>query len=84
MIAGAKELNFREFKFALFKMSQREAIIYLHCVGKTNRKIVKLLKAPKLTVCDTVNHYKKLGTSDDQPKCGHSQTSCTPFKIKEF
>ena len=46
---------FIKFKFALFKMSQHKAIIYLLCMGKTNPEIVKLLKAPKSTVQDAVN-----------------------------
>ena len=42
-------------------MSQREAIIQLHCAGKTNPEIVKLLKAPKSTVRDAVKRYQELG-----------------------
>ena len=63
-------------------MSQRKAIIQLFCVGKTNPEIVKILKAPKLTVRDAVNEYKELETCDDHPKSGQSRTARTPTKIK--
>ena len=51
-------------------MSQRQAIIQLHCAGKTNSQIVKLLKATKSTVRDAVMLYKELGTCSDWPRCG--------------
>ena len=35
-------------------MSKRAAIIQLHRVGHSNSKIMKLLKAPKSTVHDTI------------------------------
>ena len=62
-------------------MSQRKAIIQLFCAGKTNPEIVKILKAPKLTVRDAVNQCKKLDTSDDRFKSGQQRTR-TPTKIK--
>ena len=63
-------------------MSQQKAIIQLFCAGKTNLEIVKILKAPKSTVRDAANQYKKLGTSDVCPKNGQPQTARTPTKIK--
>ena len=33
-------------------MAQREANIELHCAGKNNSEIIKLIKAPKSTVYD--------------------------------
>jgi len=63
-------------------MSQREAIIQLHCAGKTNPEIVKVLKAPKSTVRDAVKRYQELGTTGDRPRCGRPRTARTPTKIK--
>ena len=63
-------------------MSQRKVIIQPFFAGKTNPEIVKILKAPKSTVRDVVNQYKKLGTSDDRPKSGTPRTARTPTKIK--
>ena len=36
------------------------AIIELHCAGKTNSEIVKLLKAPRSTVYHMVSRFKEL------------------------
>ena len=41
------------------------AIIELHCAGKTNSEIVKLLKAPRSTVYHTVSRFKELQSTKD-------------------
>ena len=51
-------------------MSKCEAILELHRTGRSNPEILKLTKAPKSIISDTVNHYLKLGTSEDHPRCG--------------
>ena len=38
--------------------AKRAAIIELHCAGKTNSEIVKLLKAARLTVYYTVTRFR--------------------------
>ena len=43
------------------------AIIELHCMGKTNSEIVKLLKAPRSTVYYTATRFQKLKSSEDCP-----------------
>ena len=58
------------------KTSKHEAILELHHVGRSNPEIVKLTKAPKSTIRDTVNCYLKLGTSEDCPSCGRPQSAC--------
>ena len=63
-------------------MSQRDAIIQLHCAGKTNPEIIKLLKAPRSTVWKVVKRYQDLGTTSDRPRCGRPRTARTPAKIK--
>ena len=89
----ASGLNFLCFrskirsKFSLIvmiscNMSQRQAIIQLHCAGKINPQIVKLLKAGKSTVTDTIMRYKELGTCSDRPRCGRPRTARTQSKIK--
>ena len=50
--------------------------------GKSNPEIVKMLNSSKSTVSDAVNRYKKLETSDDQPRSRKPQTAHTPVKIK--
>ena len=51
-------------------MSKRAAIIQLHRVGHLNSKIMKLLKAPKSTVCDTILRFQELGTMEDRDRSG--------------
>ena len=51
-------------------MSKFEAILKLHCTGRSNLEIVKLTKASKSMVRDTVNCFFELGTSEDHPRCG--------------
>ena len=63
-------------------MSKRAAIIQLHRVGHSNSKIMKLLKAPKSTVRDTILHFQKLGTMEDRDRSGRPRSACTPTKIK--
>ena len=63
-------------------MSQRDAIIQLHCAGKTNPEIIKLLKAPRSTVWKVVKRYQDLGTASDRPRSGRPRTARTPAKIK--
>ena len=43
------------------------AIIELHCMGKTNFEIVKLLKAARLTVYYTVTRFQELKSTEDRP-----------------
>ena len=59
------------------KMSKCEAILELHHAGRSNPKIVKLTKALKSAVRDTVNCYLELGTSKDCPRCGRPQSAHT-------
>ena len=63
-------------------MSKCEAILKLHCTGRSNLEIVKLTKAPKLTVRDTVICYLELGTSEDHPRYGKPQSACTDKNIR--
>ena len=51
-------------------MSKRAAIIQLHRAGHSNSKIMKLLKAPKSTVRDTILRFQELGTMEDRDKSG--------------
>ena len=51
-------------------MSKRAAIIQLHRAGHSNSKIMKLLKAPKLTVRDTILRFQELGTMEDRDRSG--------------
>ena len=51
-------------------MSKRAAIIQLHRAGHSNSKIMKLLKAPKSTVRDTILCFQELGTMEDQDRSG--------------
>ena len=51
-------------------MSKREAIIQLHCAGRTNSEIIKLLKVAKSNVYHVVNRFKELGASEDRPRSG--------------
>ena len=46
------------------------AIIELHHAGKTNSKIVKLLKTARLTVYYTVARFQELKSTEDRPRCG--------------
>ena len=63
-------------------MSKREAIIQLHCAGRTNSEIIKLLKVAKSTVYHVVNRFKELGTSEDRPRSGRPHTAQTKKVIK--
>ena len=63
-------------------MSKRAAIIQLHRAGHSNSRIMKLLKAPKSTVCDTILRFQELGTMEDRDRSGQPQSACTPAKIK--
>ena len=58
------------FNFALIPniSAKRAAITELHCAGKTNSEIVKLLKAARSTVYYTVMRFQKLKSSED---CNH-------------
>ena len=64
------------------KMSKREAIIQLHCAGRTNSVIIKLLKVAKSTVYHVFNRFKELGTSEDRPRSGRPRTARTKKVIK--
>ena len=63
-------------------MSKRAAIIQLHRAGHSNSKIMKLLKAPKSTVRDTILRFQELGTMEDQDRSGRPRSARTPVKIK--
>ena len=63
-------------------MSKRAAIIQLHRAGHSNSKIMKLLKAPKSTVRDTILCFQELGTMEDQDRSGRPRSTRTPAKIK--
>ena len=63
-------------------MSKRAAIIQLHRAGHSNSKIMKLLKAPKSTVCDTILRFQELGTMEDRDRSGRPRSARTPAKIK--
>ena len=57
---------------------KRAAIIKLHREGKTNSEIIKLLKAPKLTVWHTVTRFKELNSIEDRPRSGRPRTFRNP------
>ena len=61
-------------------MSKREATIQLHCTGRTNSEIIKLLKMVKSTVYHVVKRFKDLSTSEDRPRSGRLRTA-RPKKI---
>ena len=63
-------------------MSKRAAIIQLHRAGHSNSKIMKLLKAPKSTVRDTILRFQELGTMEDWDRSGRPRSARTPAKIK--
>ena len=56
---------------------RRAAIIKLHRTGKTNSEIIKLLKAPKSTVCHTVNRFKELNSNEDRLQSSRPRNSRT-------
>ena len=60
---------------------KRAAIVELHCAGKTNSEIVKLLKAPRSTVYHTVSRCKELQSTEDHPQSGRPRSSLTPKMI---
>ena len=63
-------------------MSKRAAIIQLHRAGHSNSKIMKLLKAPKSTVRNTILRFQELGTMEDRDRSGRPRSAHTPAKIK--
>ncbi|KAF2364586.1 Homeobox domain-like [Trinorchestia longiramus] len=75
-------LVFLQHKWRL-KQLKTVAIIGLHRAGKTKPEIVKLLKAPKLTVYHTLARFKEVGTTGDCPRSGRPRTFRTPKNIKE-
>ena len=78
----SQTVDLRGLAAKVLKTSLCEAIVQLHCTGKTNQEIVKLLKAPKSTVWDAVIRYKELGTTGDQPRVGRPCMASIPAKIK--
>ena len=56
-------------------MRKIEAIIQLHCVGRTNSEMIKLFKVAKSTVYHVVKRFKELGTSEDRPRGGRPRTA---------
>ena len=63
------------------KSDKRAAIIELHCAGKTNSEIVKLLKASRSTVYHTISKFKKLQSTKDCLQSGRPRSSWTPKMI---
>ena len=63
---------------------KRAATIELHRAGKTNSKIIKLLKAPTSTVYHTINRFKELKNTEDRPQSGRPQTSRTQRLLVQF
>ena len=63
-------------------MSKCHVIIELHCMGVSNSMIIKQLKVPKSTVCNTVARFKELGDDKDRPRSGCPCTAHTPKIIK--
>ena len=61
-------LFFKNFALTPNKSAERAAIIELHRAGKTNSKIVKLLKDARSTVCYTVTRFRELKSTED---CDH-------------
>ena len=55
--------------------AKRAALIELHCVGKTNSEIVKLLKAARSTVYYTVIRFQELKSTEDHRRCVRHQRS---------
>ena len=53
-------------------MSKREAIIQLHCAGKTNSEIIKLLKVAKSTVYHVVNRSPVVSLQDEKETVPHT------------
>ena len=63
-------------------MSKREVIIQLHCSGRKNTEIIKLLKGAKSTVYHVVDRLKELGTYEDHPTSGKLRTARIKNGIK--
>ena len=63
-------------------MSKREALTQLHCAGRTNSEIIKLLKGAKSTVNHAVKRFKKLGTPEAYPRSERSRTARSKKIIK--
>ena len=70
------------YKNYKLKLSKREAIIELHCAGKTNFQIIVLLKVVKSTVYHVANRFKELNTSKDYPKSVRPRSLRTKRVIK--
>ena len=56
-------------------MSKREALTQLHCAGRTNSEIIKLLKVDKSTVYHVVNIFKQIGTPEIHRRSGRPSTA---------
>ena len=56
-------------------MSKRQAIIQLHCAGRTNSEIINFLKVAKSTVYHVLKIFKQLSTSEDHPRSGSPHTA---------
>ena len=52
----------------LLLRNPRHPIIQLHCAGRTNSEIIKLLEVAKSTVNYVLKTFKKLDTSEDRPR----------------
>ena len=64
------------------KRANEREIIQLHCAGRTNSEITKLLKVAKSTLYHVVNRFKELGTSEDRPRSGRPHTARSKRVIK--
>ena len=53
-------------------MSKREAIIQLHCAGRTNSEIIKLLKVAKPIVYHVMNRSLVVSLQDENETVPHT------------
>jgi transposase len=56
---------------------KREAIIALHCAGKSNVTIAKDLNVNRQTVWKVVKLYQERGDAKDRPRSGRPRTQRT-------
>ena len=55
-------------------MTERDAIIQLHCASVAAPSIIKQLNVAKSTIYHTISRYKELGNSNDRPRTGRPRT----------
>jgi transposase len=61
---------------------KREAIIALHCAGKSNVTIAKDLNVNRQTVWKVVKLYQERGDANDRPRSGRPRTQRTQGRVK--